>query len=65
MVGGIHFFEAAVPGTGLTDILSPSCLSIFRSVLRFGVDLPDSILATDECGSPHSLARSLCERPRW
>lgn len=57
---GIFYFPGvAVWETGLMVKLRPSCLNIFRSVLRFGVDFPDSILATEECGSPHSSARSL------
>ena len=35
---------------------------ILRSVLRFGMLLPDSILATEECGNPQRAARSRWER---
>ena len=47
--------------TGVATRYRPSCRNIFTSVLRFGVVLPDSILATDECGSPQRSASSLCE----
>ena len=45
--------------SGVAIRFNPNFLKSFNRVLRFGVVLPDSMRATDECGRPHSSARSL------
>ncbi len=44
--------------TMFTESCKPRCLKILSNVLSFGTVLPDSILATDDCGIPHIIARS-------
>ena len=49
---------------GSATRVSPSSRKILKRVLRFGVVLPDSILATEEWGRPQSCARSRWEISR-
>ena len=63
-MGILQIRGCALSGPISVTKFKPSSRKILRSVLRFGMLLPDSILATEECGSPQRAARSRWERLR-
>ena len=52
----LYCLADAATEEGSATRIRPSSRKIFNKVVKFGVVFPDSILATEECGSPHRSA---------